>query len=109
MIVYIAGPITGVMDYEKKFNEAERLLTEQGFTVLNPAWLPQGLGDCDDYMRICLPMIALADTVAMLDGWQDSRGACREWGYAKALDKYIIDIENLLGPQSTLSNVKGGV
>ena len=93
MIIYLAGPITGVEGYEKKFEEAEARLTEQGHEVLNPARLPQGLGNCDTYMRICLPMIDIADAVVLLEGWQDSRGACREWGYAMALGKMVVEYE----------------
>ena len=91
MIIYLAGPITGVSDYEDRFTDAERRMKEQGHIVLNPAKLPQGLGDCGAYMGICFPMIDRADAVLMLEGWEDSRGACREWGYAMALDKLIVN------------------
>ena len=91
MKIYIAGPITGVPDYEKKFAQVAERLTEQGHIVINPATLPQGLGDCDAYMRICFPMIEAADAVVLLDGWKDSRGACREWGYAMGLDKIVTE------------------
>ena len=92
MIIYLAGPITDVSDYEKEFAEAKASLTKRGHIVLNPAALPQGLGDCDTYMSLCLPMIDLADVV-LLKGWQDSRGACREWGYAIAKDKLVVEYE----------------
>ena len=44
MIIYIAGPITGVTDYKEKFDQAEHQLTELGHKVLNPATLPRGRG-----------------------------------------------------------------
>lgn len=90
MKIYLAGPITGVEKYKENFAEAQSVLEKQGHTVLNPAFLPEGLGDCDTYMSMCLPMIDVADAVVLLSGWEDSRGACREWGYAMALDKLII-------------------
>ena len=93
MIVYLAGPITGVEGYEKQFQEAKQQLEGQGHIVLDPSVLPKGLGDCDQYMRLCLPMIDMADSVAMLPGWKNSLGACREWGYATALDKLVFDCE----------------
>ena len=45
MKIYIAGPITGVVDYREKFAVAERELAKRGHVVLNPAALPEGLGD----------------------------------------------------------------
>ena len=57
MKIYIAGPITGCDGYEKKFAEAERVLKEQGYIIINPAMLPEGLGDCDTYMGICFAML----------------------------------------------------
>ena len=91
MIIYLAGPITGIPDYKRRFAEAEDELTSQGHIVLNPAELPDNLGDCDAYMKLCLPMIDAADAIVLLGGWKDSRGACREWGYAMALNKIIVE------------------
>ena len=33
MIVYLAGPITGVADYRQRFDMAERKLTDLGYSV----------------------------------------------------------------------------
>lgn len=94
MIIYIAGPISNDPDYKDKFGAADCALTKMGHTVINPAFLPKDLGDCTDYMKLCFPMIDAADAVVMLDGWEQSFGACREWGYAMALGKIVLPIDD---------------
>lgn len=96
MTIYLAGPITGRENYRAPFLEADARLTALGHVVLDPALLPEGLGDCNTYMQICLPMIDVADAVVMLPGWEDSRGACREWGYAMAKNKILIAYDDLV-------------
>lgn len=36
-------------------------------------------------------LLDMCDTIYMLDGWQQSRGANREFGYAFAKDMLIIN------------------
>ena len=61
--VYIAGKITGDAGYREKFAAAEQKLQGEGFIVLSPAVLPEGMSTAD-YMRICFAMIDVADKVA---------------------------------------------
>ena len=42
MKIYIAGKITGDKGYREKFAAVEAALWAQGFTVINPAVLPEG-------------------------------------------------------------------
>lgn len=83
--VYISGPITGTKDYAMRFAEAEAKLEKMGFSVFNPARvnaeLPESLGH-EEYMEISMVMLGMCDGIYMLNGWRDSRGACREYGYA---------------------------
>lgn len=72
--LYIAGKITGDPHYSRKFSIAENSLRNAGFTVLNPAALPEGMKP-SDYIRICLAMLDSADGVALLDDWRNSAGA----------------------------------
>lgn len=87
MRVYISGGITGIDDYMERFDEAEKRLTEQKYTVINPAkvnaQLPEGLFH-EDYMAVSIAMLSLADAIYMLAGWRFSKGANREYGYALA-------------------------
>lgn len=82
MIYYIAGPMTGMPDYNRPaFHRAAAGLRAKGHTVINPALLPTELGD-KAYLPICTAMIDAADAVYLLDGWQSSMGAVAEQNYA---------------------------
>lgn len=90
MKVYIAGPITGHFDYRAKFRDAEKELQEKGHIVVNPATLPDGLGDLGDYLRICFAMIDSCEAIYFLSGWTDSKGANEEWEYANEKGKKMF-------------------
>ncbi|TIT86795.1 MAG: DUF4406 domain-containing protein [Mesorhizobium sp.] len=88
--VYIAGPMTDMPDFNRPAfrREAERLNSE-GYAVLNPATLPDGLSQAQ-YMDICIAMVRCANTVFMLQGWEKSAGARAEHAMAEKLDLEII-------------------
>lgn len=87
MKIYIAGPITGHLNYRSKFKKAENELIKKGHTVLNPAYLPDGL---KDYMPICKAMIDQSDAIYMLKGHEDSIGATEELEYATEFNKKVL-------------------
>ena len=90
MKIYIAGPITGKLEYRKKFMAAERRLRRKGHIVVNPATLPDGLGEARRYMKICFAMLDCCDAVYFLQGWEESVGAKEEWEYAKVKGKMLF-------------------
>jgi len=92
MKIYIAGPITGVLNYRQNFSKAERDLKSKGHIVLNPSYLPEGL---KDYMPTCYAMIAQADTLYFLTGWKDSVGAKLENEYADKNNKRFLFEEHV--------------
>lgn len=92
MRVYISGPITGVSDYMEKFEAAEKELKEKGYTVVNPAKINYGMPEdvtYEEYMEIDIRLIDLCDAIYMIRGWEMSRGANREYGYALGKGKTI--------------------
>ena len=96
MRIYISGPITGVLDFKEKFDNAEKHLKETypNAEIINPTMivLPESCKH-EDYMRIDFMLLDLADVIYMLKGWEWSKGACMEYGYAVAKDKMILKEE----------------
>lgn len=87
-VIYIAGPITGVDDYKRNFNQAENALLMRGYIPLKPSCLPEGMS-LAQYMRICFAMIDDADAVLLLPDWQYSAGAHLEHDYCAYIGKPV--------------------
>lgn len=111
MKVYLAGPMSGLPDFNfPAFHAAAAKLREQGHDVFNPAekdeeihdkQIFKGEGDvaaCEakgfslrkalaaDVKYICEE----AEAIAMLPGWEFSGGARAEWALANALRHKVI-------------------
>jgi hypothetical protein len=96
MILYLSGRVTSDPDYKRKFDAAETQLKEKGHIVLNPAVMPIGLKEYDDYIRISLAMLCAADGIVMLPGWKKSKGARIELRDAlKAGKKIFFGVESI--------------
>ena len=93
MKVYISGPITGHEDYILNFRDAEMHLTEQGHIVFNPAAVNSQMPaetTYEEYMQIAMTMLSMCDAIYLLEGWEQSRGSNREYGYALAKGMKIM-------------------
>ena len=89
MKIYIAGKITGKLNYKEEFDIAATSLEAQVHIVLNPAELPEGMLPAD-YMRLRFAMIDTADAIYLLKGWYSSSGASIERNYAMYTGKSIL-------------------
>lgn len=101
MKLYLSGPITGVNNYRKNFEEAAQELRWRGYTdLINPAELctvlPVEHTTYEQYMTMCMDLLGMADAVVLLPGWETSTGANREVGYALGTDKLIVELETML-------------
>lgn len=101
--VYISGPITGMRDKNRKaFAKAAEVLrkTLNVDTVINPHDIVlEGSPTWEDYMKADLREMLTCDTVVMLDGWGEGRGATLEEYVARQLGMRVIwmwQIERML-------------
>ena len=92
-LIYLSGPMSGVerADYVRRFGETEAILRRHGYGCINPCrvwacrfpWIYRAmewvLGKRLAYaVVLCYDLLLLmtrADGIAMLPGWQASRGA----------------------------------
>lgn len=90
MKIYIAGPMSGLPELNRPaFHKAETELYGGGYTVLNPAKLPDGLTQ-PEYMDICLAMLRCVDIVYVLAGWETSAGARAELALAEKIGLVVV-------------------
>jgi hypothetical protein len=89
--VYLAGPMTGIADFNfPAFNAEADLLRSQGMSVLNPA--DHGIvagANWADYLRHDIAGLASCERIHLLRGWSNSKGAQLEVTIANALGMAI--------------------
>jgi hypothetical protein len=102
MKVYIAGPMTGLPQFNfPAFDAAAEKLRLLGHDVFNPAQVDRELGFdpsvpsvSKEFMRSALrrdlSAICDADAIALLTGWENSHGARIEWMLAVYLGLKIF-------------------
>jgi len=96
--IYIAGPMTGLPEHNfPAFHAAAKRLQEAGWETVNPAENFDGRTDLprETYLRADIELLATCDAVAMLPGWEDSRGAKLEYLIAWELAMPILDAQTL--------------
>lgn len=79
-VVYVSGPMRGYVNYNyPAFHAATAYLRELGYYVISPAELGEVEGwEWPDYMRRDLLVVPLCTHIAMLPGYQGSKGAAAE-------------------------------
>ena len=97
MKVYISLPVTGTSDYKERAEAIEKVLTEQGHTVINPVKVCENLPKDTTHkeiMNICISMLDMCDVAVFAPGWEHSTGCmlemCRAIRRLQRLRKWIL-------------------
>ena len=97
MRVYIAGPITGHADFNREaFADAAKQLQAAGHDPVNPCrsyGRPWGSQTWEWYMRRAITLMLTCDAVAVLPGWERSRGATLEIRVARELGMRVAVLD----------------
>jgi Domain of unknown function (DUF4406) len=97
---YIAGPMTGHPDLNfPAFHAEAKRLRDLGYEVVNPAEINAdpnaGWHEC---MRKDIKELMGCDGVALLPGWEASRGAKLEQFIAASLEMFICPASSIIRP-----------
>jgi hypothetical protein len=97
MKIYLAGPMSGLPDYNyPAFNAAAKALRELGHHVENPAENPQPpCRTWHAYMRQAVAQLVRCEAVALMPGWESSKGANLEHRLAQDLGLLVIPVWDL--------------
>lgn len=92
MRIYVAGPMSGLPEYNYPAFHAEAArLRSRGFHVENPADNPSPpCGTWQGYMRLALAQLVTCQAIALLPGWNNSRGATIEHRLALELGLSVL-------------------
>lgn len=92
---YLAGPMSGIEALNfPAFHVAAARLRATGLEVINPAEIvPDQTAKWEDCMRADIAALVTCDRIALLPGWQKSRGATLEHHIATALGMEVVHLE----------------
>ena len=96
--VYVAGPMTGLRDLNfPAFHAAATALRDAGWEVVNPAEVnPDTAMPWVECMRRDIAELLTCDAVALLPGWDKSRGALLENTIAVQLGMKTGSVDDML-------------
>lgn len=83
MKIYVSGPITGIENKNKpSFDSTSEILRKLGHEVINPFDLDSPTFNPEEcwfkYLKRDLAALLSCDSLCLLPGWEESKGACLE-------------------------------
>ena len=105
MRIYLSGKITGreKEDYTRQFARAESFYKTGGFDVVNPVKIGEEVlkinpkAEWQDFMIRDLEALRTCTHIALLEGWEDSKGAKMEKAEAEKMGLEIMYLKFIGG------------
>ena len=95
MKVFISGPMKGYPNFNKEaFDQAEKELVQQGYTVFKPAWMDfSGEWTKQDKRAIDAAIMSRCDAVYQLPGWDrlENSGSRMEYAFAQGAGMIFLE------------------
>lgn len=93
-MLYLSGPMSHFPDHNNEaFQDYAKRLRYAGYGVVNPADFPRDLDSWEEYVKRDLRHLLDCQGVAVLDGWQESRGAVLEVDLAHQLKLPVLTVD----------------
>lgn len=105
MRLYLAGPMSGIPEFNyPAFRKAAAEWRAFGWDVVDPSEKFDGRTDLpyDVYLRASINDVLACGAIAVLPGWENSKGAALEVHIGRALGYPIYDAERPAEPQGPL-------
>ena len=101
MRIYLSGKITGLEKevYSRQFARAESFYKTSGFEVINPVKIGEEVlkinpkAEWQDFMIRDLEALRTCTHIALLEGWEESKGAKMEKAEAEKLGPEIMHLK----------------
>jgi hypothetical protein len=109
--MYLSGPMDGVEDFNHPlFHRVAAGISSGNFAVCSPAEFFDGdkTRERKEYMREAVKYLLEADTIVLLPGWEESKGARLEAAIATELDLNIMEYVETDEQAANLPPVMGG-
>ena len=95
--IYLSGPMTGFPDLNfPAFNRMAANLRSAGHLVINPAEIDHVSDEWADCLRLDIIHLMECGSVALLPGWESSKGALLEVHIARALGMPVVNAHDLV-------------
>lgn len=97
--LFISGGISGVPDFAANFQKARYALKAAKYNVIDPSLTKGEPGwKWVDWMRLSITQLMTADGVALLPGYQYSKGANIEYALAESLGLPVKMVDEWVYP-----------